>query len=99
MNLCHLITTERASSKHKISIAVLSPYPAQVQCLQQKVEMHNENNELVKVKVGFVHDYQGAKDVTIISTVGTDHDGDECNELESSRLNTNGYLKSERCGI
>lgn len=98
MNLFHSVT-ECASSKHKISIAVLSPFPAQVQCLQQKVEMHYENNNLLNVKVGFFQDYEGAEDdVTIISTVGTD--GDEFNELKRSRqLNTNDYFKSKRCGI
>ncbi|CAH1443461.1 unnamed protein product [Lactuca virosa] len=95
LRILQLIYKECASSKHKISIAVLSPHPAQVQYLQQKVEMHYKNNELLKVKVRFFQDYEGAEDVTIISTVGAD--GDEFNELERSRqLNTNDYFKSER---
>ncbi|KAL7607518.1 hypothetical protein Lser_V15G18328 [Lactuca serriola] len=96
LRILQLIYKECASSKHKISIAVLSPFPAQVQCLQQKVEMHYENNNLLNVKVGFFQDYEGAEDdVTIISTVGAD--GDEFNELKRSRqLNTNDYFKSKR---
>ncbi|KAI3700085.1 hypothetical protein L2E82_44701 [Cichorium intybus] len=95
LRILQLIYKECASSKHKIRIAVFSPYPAQLQCLQQKVEIHYENNQLLKVKVGSLHDYQdGEVDVTIISTAGAD--GDACNELDRSRLNPDVYLKSER---
>ncbi|GJX99278.1 DNA helicase, UvrD/REP type, P-loop containing nucleoside triphosphate hydrolase [Tanacetum coccineum] len=79
IRIVQLLHKECASSKHKISIAMLSPYPAQVQCMQTRLENSKyQNNEFFKVKVGVVDEYQGEKvDVVIISTVGAN--GDEVN--------------------
>ncbi|GKD18338.1 hypothetical protein Tco_1207496 [Tanacetum coccineum] len=51
-----------ASSKPKFTIVVLSLYRAQVQSLQQKLEVHCQNIELLKVE-----EYQGEK---VLSTAG-----------------------------
>ncbi|GKE30820.1 DNA helicase, UvrD/REP type, P-loop containing nucleoside triphosphate hydrolase, partial [Tanacetum coccineum] len=91
IRIVQLLYKECASSKFKINIAVLSPYPAQVQCLQQKLEIHCQNNELFKVEVGLVDEYQGEKvDVVIISTVGTH--AEEFIELNTSPNNTDVYF-------
>nr|GEZ03506.1 hypothetical protein [Tanacetum cinerariifolium] len=61
-----LLYKARASSKLKITIVVLSLYGAQVQSLQQMLEVLCQNNELFKVE-----EYQGVNvDVVLISTVG-----------------------------
>ncbi|PWA66761.1 DNA helicase, UvrD/REP type, P-loop containing nucleoside triphosphate hydrolase [Artemisia annua] len=77
--IVQLLHKECASSKQKIDIAVLSPYPAQVQCMQTQLENNKyQNNDFFKVKVGVVDEYQGEKvDIVIISTVGAN--GDEVN--------------------
>lgn len=73
---------------------MLSPYRAQVQCLQQKLEIHYKNSEFFKVEVGLVDDYQGEKvDVVIISTVGL-ADGDVCR----NQNNTSVYFTWARYG-
>ncbi|KAL4581720.1 hypothetical protein LXL04_006247 [Taraxacum kok-saghyz] len=90
LRILQLLYKECSSSKQKISIAVLSPNLSQLQSLQQKIEIHYENNEFLKVKVGFFHDYKGTDDVVLVSTVGSD--GDERYDV----VNINGYLKSER---
>ncbi|KAJ0433421.1 putative TPR and ankyrin repeat-containing protein [Helianthus annuus] len=79
---------ECASSKRKIIIALLSPHSDQVKCMQQKLENYQQNNELCKVRVGCVGDYQsGEADVVIISTMGANED--KCYEVNTSLNNTN----------
>ncbi|GJS35388.1 DNA helicase, UvrD/REP type, P-loop containing nucleoside triphosphate hydrolase [Tanacetum coccineum] len=91
MRIVQLLYKECASSKFKINIAVLSPYRAQVQCLKQKLEIHCQNNELFKVEVGLVDEYQGEKvDVVIISTAGAH--AEEFIELNTSPNNTDVYF-------
>ncbi|KAK9052301.1 hypothetical protein SSX86_028930 [Deinandra increscens subsp. villosa] len=88
--IIQLLRKECARSKHKISMAVLSQHPAQVKCMQQKLENYQQNNEFFKVRVGYVDDYQhGEADVVIISTVGADED--ECSEANTISNYTNVY--------
>ena len=88
--------TECESSKHKLSIAVLSPYPAQVHCMQQKLENNYQNDKFFKVKVGSTHNYEGEEvDVVIISTVGIN--GDECIHPNTSSTPTPQNFTWARC--
>ncbi|KAI3729664.1 hypothetical protein L6452_18327 [Arctium lappa] len=90
LRILQLLYKECASSKQKLSIAILSPYPAQIQCMQQKLENHYHNHKFFKVNVGCTYNYEGGRvDVVIISTVGVDH-GDECIDLNTQ--NTNVYF-------
>ncbi|KAI3797734.1 hypothetical protein L1987_32997 [Smallanthus sonchifolius] len=88
--IMQLLYKDCVSSKHKTSIAVLSPHPAQVKFMQQKLKNHQQNNEFFKVRVGCFHDYQrGGAYVVIISTVGADED--------EANTNANVYLTWARC--
>ncbi|KVH96354.1 DNA helicase, UvrD-like, C-terminal [Cynara cardunculus var. scolymus] len=96
LKILQLLYKECASSKQKISIAVLSPFPAQIHCMQQKLENGYQNDKFFKVTVGCTHDYEGGEvDVVIISTVGVN--GDECFDLNTSTpQDSNVYFKWAR---
>lgn len=87
------VITECASSKHKISIAILSLHHDQVKCMQQKLENQQQNNKFLKVKASHVDDYQpGKADVVMISTVGA-----ECSEVNTDPNNFHVYFTWARC--